>query len=248
MRLRIRKYLDESEDESDPLFSLLSSAIEALTSTGEKYAGTLVRSGAILHPGVLADASAQPASDLADLWRTAFREMWAAMAGDDIGRRTALAVVHGLVERAGITAIAQHQAWLSDVYIALSRNTITALELEISARVSAQGLPLFDPERSPTTVTGSFAVVSSVSDGYADLSFLNSNARSDPKASLWEGIEVPTCDFPSAYCVPGVWVCWVERGYASGSTIHKKGRFEPAGPLLPQRRQMLPSMFAFANH
>lgn len=175
----------------------------------------------------------QEGLDVPQYWADAFRDLWLQIPFDHAERRTALAVVHGLVERADGPTLTRAREWLREVYRRfLAEEPVQGSELERLARALHAGLPVLDQERDPLVTTGTFGVVQEVEDGKARISFSIPESENDPTAPILEAYTVPVVDLPLWYGRPGTWVAWVERSYEYGGASLTKGRFEPAGVVL----------------
>ena len=168
-----------------------------------------------------------------DEWRSRFRKLWLRIPRVETDRRTSLAVVHGLVERADANSLASAEEWLEAVYSQLlSEVDVVAHELECSALRLACGLPVLDFERMPTSASALFGVVEELEDGEARVLMSIPEGETDATAPIWEACTVPEVDLPTAYAIPGVWVAWVDRTYDCDGALVQKGRFEPASALV----------------
>lgn len=169
----------------------------------------------------------------ADEWKDRFRKLWLSIPRAQTDRRTSLAVVHGLVERADAGALGSAEAWLEEVYgDLLSGCVVRAHELERDAVKLGCGLPVLDFERTPISADALFGVVEEVEDGEARVLMSIPEGETDPTAPIWEACTVPAVDLPVAYALPGVWVAWVDRTYDCDGAPVQKGRFEPASSLV----------------
>jgi len=158
-----------------------------------------------------------------------FRSLWLELPRGDVARRTSLAVVHGLVERADSLSLVYAEEWLRQVYREAKTGQIKhAHELESSARALECGLPVLDPQRDPVRSRGLFGVVREIEYGQVRLSMWIHEGERDPSAPIWESCVIPTVDIPETYMELGVWVAWVERTYDFQGAMVEKGRFEPA--------------------
>jgi hypothetical protein len=165
-------------------------------------------------------------------WPQRFRELWHTIPREDLLRRTALTVVHGIVERSSRASLRQAYDWLTFTHERFRTGAaLCPEELEAQARKLDCGLQVFDPERDPLSLTGFFGVVQNIENGVATLSIYVRETSHQTDAPVLEAVEVPAVDLPLAYALPGVWVAWVERRYQSGTATMSKGRFEPASEL-----------------
>ena len=164
-----------------------------------------------------------------DNWINMFRELWPKIKRNDFQRRTALAIISGIVERSDKSSLWRAEEWLSRMQNYITEAKEIPLEsIEIEAHQLDLGLHLFDPERDPEKITAYFGVVQSIREGIADISFYVRETTENPEDPILESIEVLEAYLPIAYTRPGVWVAWVERQYKFGMS---KGRFEPASSL-----------------
>ena len=165
-------------------------------------------------------------------WTQEFRGLWKSINRDDIQRRTALAIVLGIIERSDESSLWRAEEWLSDIQNKIIESKQVLPEsIEIEAHQLDCGLQIFDSERNPENIVAYFGVVQSIKEGVVDILFYTQETTENPKDPILEGVEVSVVDLPVAYARPGVWIAWVERQYKFGKTFLSKGRFEPASSL-----------------
>jgi len=166
------------------------------------------------------------------VWLRRLRKMWVEIPREEISRRTCLAIVQGIVERADPIPLEGASAWLQRTWVALRESSAAApAEVESSARELRCGLPVLDAERDPTCVDAVFGVVQRVEAGEVHLSMLVRQTENDPTGALWEGCVAPVVDLPTAYASEGAGIAWVDRTYDCSGALVRKGRFEPASSL-----------------
>ncbi len=90
-----------------------------------------------------------------------YRGLWNDVSRNDIQRRTALAVAHGLVERSSEASIREESEWIDLISRSiLGENCPTPQLIEGEARL--RGLYVLDPERTALLIHATFGVVHSL--------------------------------------------------------------------------------------
>lgn len=239
---RYGKTSEEIADEFRPLnlqledLKKLERRRQEISKELEKKSGTLYEQMRIMAESRVGGRRSEEASAIKTTLVGSFRELWQVLRRDDEVMKVSMALVHGIIERSDDVCIEAADKWLWGVYRAVLEGSVQeAHELERKARSLGCGLRVLDPERDPVACSGFFGIVREIEEGEARLSISIPQGRTDRSAPLWESFTVSAVELPERYAVEGAWVAWLERSYNCNGSEMKKGRFEPASLLVPEK-------------
>ena len=165
-----------------------------------------------------------------------YRNYWAKdISRDEEDHKAIFSVLHGIVERTNSELYSEKVAeyfsnTIENLKTKRKNNQISnpGTLVELIKPAFELNLPVKTPRdlENIAKIKGMFGVVHEIVDDEARISMSIPEGRTNPKAPLWESVQVGVSNLPDTYQRENVWVSWIEYQFKDGKEAI--GNFEPA--------------------